>query len=216
MKTTEMSSTLKAFAALASAGRADELVKLASTFDAGTDETVAARVKRIVRGLRTQTGRLRYPPGVKESLTRIAAGFSASKAKQASDFQALVSLFEGAEAGASIDDFVTAINKAVVDSQTRSTVRSSQPQAPNERLASELADELTRTVLDPVAFSRVMDKLRNAEIVSTATLGVIANRFLRNSKPYSGRKSAMAEITERQEQDARNHARTKGLEHIPV
>jgi hypothetical protein len=214
MKTTEMSSTLKAFAALVRIERAEELRKFAGTFDSGNDETVAARVKRIAKGLNARTQRLRYPSSLKDSLSGIAAGFSASKAKQAGDFEAIISLFKGAEAGASVDDFMMQINEAM--EAPRTPRRPTQPQLPNERLATELADELARTVLDPPAFSEVMARLHDANGVSTPTLGAVANRFLGNSKRYSGRKSAIADITKRQEQDARTHARGKALDRIPV
>lgn len=216
MKTTEMSSTLKAFAALATADRAEELRKLASIFDSGDDETVTVRVKRIAKGLNARTECLRYPSGLKESLARIAAGFSASKAKQAGDFEAIISLFKGADTGSSADDFVMRINQAIVASEARTPRRATQPQLPDERLATELANELARTLLDPTAFSKVMARLHDATNVSTPTLGAVANRFLENSKRYSGRKSAIADITKRQEQDARTHARGKALDRIPV
>src|SRR5436190_10422161 len=131
MKTTEMSSTLKAFAALVRIERAEELRKFAGTFDSGNDETVAARVKRIAKGLNARTQRLRYPSSLKDSLSGIAAGFSASKAKQAGDFEAIISLFEGAEAGASADDFMMQINEAIEASRTPR--RPTQPQLPNDR-----------------------------------------------------------------------------------
>jgi len=150
MKTTEMSSTLKAFAALATADRAEELRKFAGIFDSGNDETVAALVKRIAKGLNARTERLRYPSGLKASLAGIAAGFSASKAKQASDFEAIISLFEDAETGVSADDFVVRINEAIVAAQARTPRRTTQPLLPDERLATELAHELARTVLTAV------------------------------------------------------------------
>jgi hypothetical protein len=216
MKTTEMSSTLKAFAALVRAERAEELRKFAGTFDSGNDETVAARVKRIAKGLNARTQRLRYPSSLKDSLSGLAAGFSASKAKQAGDFEAIISLFKGAETGASADEFVMQINEAIEASRARTPRRPAQPQLPNERLVTELANELARTVLDPPAFSKVMARLHDADSVSTPTLGAVANHFLGNNKSYSGRKSAIADISKRQEQDARAHARGKALDRIPV
>jgi hypothetical protein len=217
MKTTEMSSTLKAFAALVGAERAEELRKFAGTFDSGNDETVAARVKRIAKGLNARTQRLRYPSSLKDSLSGLAAGFSASKAKQAGDFEAIISLFKDAETGASADEFVMQINEAIEASRARTPPRRpAQPRLPNERLVTELANELARTVLDPPAFSKVMARLHDADSVSTPTLGAVANHFLGNSKSYSGRKSAIADITKRQEQDARAHARGKALDRIPV
>ena len=216
MKTTEMSSTLRAFAALASGERAAELLNFAGTFESGSNETVAARAKRIAKGLNARTERLRYPAGLRESLSKIEAGFSASKAKQAGDFKVIISLFNDAEPGASVDDFVVQLNEAIAASLARTPRRTTQSQKINERVAVELADELARTVLDLTAFSKVMARLHDANSVSTPTLGAIANRFLGNTKRYNGRKSAIADITKRQEQDARTHARTKGLEHIPV
>lgn len=215
MKTTEMSSTLKAFAVLATADRAEELQKFARIFDGGDDETVVARVKRIAKVLDARTERLRYPSGLRESLARISAGFSASKAKQAGDFEAIISLFKGAATGSSADDFVMRINEAIVASQARTPRRTTQS-LPDERFVAELAAELARTVLNPAGFSKVMTRLQDANSVSTPTLGAVANRFLGNGKRYNGRKSAIADITKRQEQDARMHARGKALDRIPV
>jgi hypothetical protein len=216
MKTTEMSSTLRAFAAVLAPERAHDLLKLAGALDGGTDEMVAARIKRIAKGLNARNQCLRYPLSLRESLSRIAAGFSASKAKQASDFEAILSLLEDAETGASADDFVVQINEAMQASQARAPRHTTQPPQADERLTLELTDELTRTVLDPPAFAKVMARLHDAKSVSTPTLAAVANRFLGNTKRYSGRKSAIADIKKRQHQDARTHARTKGLERIPV
>jgi hypothetical protein len=159
---------------------------------------------------------LRYPSGLKQSLAGIAAGFSAARAKQASDFEVILSLLEGAEAGAPVDDFVGRISEAIVAAQARTPRRATRSQLPDERLAAELAHELAQTVLDPPEFSKVMARLQDANIVSTPTLGAVANRFLGNDKRYSGRKSAIADMTKRQEQDARAHARGKALDRLPV
>jgi len=212
MKTTEMCSTLRAFAELARADRAEGLRKFASAFGGGKDETVAARVKRIAKRWTTGSG---HPPTLKESLTTIAEGFSASNAKQAGDFHAILSLFQGSGADTSVDTFVTRLAEVLVAADTRAPTRRTTQQ-PDQRLVSELADGLARTLLDEVAFSKVMDRLRDPKSVSTPTLGAVANRFLGNDRRYSGRKAAIDDIAKRQQQDARAHARGKALDRIGV
>jgi hypothetical protein len=217
MKTTEMSSTLKAFAGLARTDRAEELRKLASSFSSGKNETVAARVKRIAKRLRSRPGCRSYPAGLKESLTSIASGFSASKAKQARDFEEVISLFNGAEAGGSVDEFVTWINEALVALDTGTARRTTPVQSPpDHRVVTGLAADLANTVLDSDAFSKVVNRLRDTNNVSAPTLSAVANRFLGNNKRYSGRKSAIDDIVKRHRQNVRAHARGKALDRLGV
>ena len=82
--------------------------------------------------------------------------------------------------------------------------------------ARELADDLTRTVLEPGLFDEVVERLRAAKTVNTPTLAVVANRFLGNSKPYTGRKGAIDDIVRRQKADAREHARSRALSRLGV
>jgi hypothetical protein len=215
MKTSEMSSTLVAFAALASSDRAEELRKFAGIFRSGKEETVAARIKRISKGLAAHAGRWSYPRGLKESLVIIAAGFTAAKARQASDFVALEALFDGGT-GVSVDEFVTRLHEAVIAAEARPTRRAAQAQPPDQHLADTLATELERTLLEPNEFAKVMDRLRDAASVPTPTLGAVANRFLGNEKRYKGRKAALDDIAKRQRDDAHTHARGKALDRLGV
>lgn len=215
MKTKEMSSTLQAFAQLANADRSEELRKLAGIFSGGKDETVAARVKRIVKHRKSSPEPEGHPLTLRESLAVIAAGFSASGGKQASDFAAMLSLFEG-HTSTSVDVFLTRLTTALAAPQVATSARNKPKQAPDQRLVRELADELARAVLDSDVFSKVVERLRDNKVVSTPTLGAIANTFLSNNKNYSGRKPAIDDILKRQKQDARAQARGRALDRIGV
>jgi hypothetical protein len=206
MKTTEMASTLEAFAALASVDRASDLRKLAGIFNKGIEETVAARVKRISRALNARPECRNYPMTLKESLTTIASGFAASNAKQASDFEAIKSLFEGSKGGVSVDEFVSRINEALAAMPQAAGIMQARPA--DQRLVSRFAEELARAAFDPNSFSKVVDRLRD-DTVSTPTLAAIANRFVGNDKRYKGRKPAIDDILRRQRQDARARARDR-------
>jgi hypothetical protein len=135
--------------------------------------------------------------------------------KPASDVEAVLSLFEGS-ATASVENFVEQITAALAVSPIAASRRSNREKAPDHTLARQLADELASVVLDPDAFARVVERLRNPKLVSTPTLGAVANLFLGNSKSYSGRKTALDDIIKRQKLDARSHARSKALERIGV
>ena len=217
MKTTEMSSTLKAFADLATDDRAEELRKFAGIFSDGNDETVAARVKRIAKALKSRARCQSYPLELKQSLASIAAGFTASKGKQAADFEAIDSLFEGSEPGASADEFVAQINEALAAPQVAvAQRRNTQIQPLDQRLVRVFIDELAKAVLDTDAFSKVVERLKDANCVPTPTLSAVANKFLGNEKRYNGRKSAIDDILRRQKEDARTRARNKALEKLGV
>jgi hypothetical protein len=215
MRTTELSSALRAFAELATSERAEELRKFASVFDGGAEETVAARVKRLAKGLGLRAG-YQSPAGLRDSLAAIAKGLGASKAKQVGDFESIMSLFKACDTSVPIDEFVSQLKEALVASQARPLRRGAQTQPPDTRLAAELADELARAVLDASAFSKVIDRLTDAGSVSTPTLSAIANKFLGKEKHYSGRKTAIDEIVKRHKQDLRAHARGKALERLGV
>lgn len=215
MKTQEMCATLRAFAGLAEASRAEELRKFASIFNVGKDETVAERVKRVLARWKANSERS-YPTSLRRTLASIQAGFSASGArKQETDMKAILSLFVGAET-ASMDSFVERINAALVAPQVATPRRKKPEAAPDQKLARELSDELTRTVLDLNAFSKVIDRLEDKKLVSTPTLAVVGNRFLGNSKAYDGRSPVIKDILKRQKLDARDSARGKPLDRIGV
>lgn len=204
---------MRAFAELAEGERAEELRKFAGVFSPGKDEAVSARVKRVLSRCPAQPA---HPAGLRKSLVTIASGLSACSAKkQAGDFQAILSLFEGFGM-APVDSFVKQIVAALAAPSVKTSGRRKREQPADHVLAGQLADELAKAVLDPDAFERVVERLRDSKRVSTPTLGVVANRFLANSKSYSGRKAAIDDIIKRQKLDARSHARGKALDRIGV
>jgi len=212
MKSQDMSKSLCAFARLLAGHRAEQMARFAQVFEGGKAEAVAARAKRIVVAWKRSGAPMAHPSGLKHDLQAVEAALAASGAKsQAKDYQAALSLFAGRE-GASLDDF---LGRAL-------EVRDAPPpgkkvEAPADLdLARRLADELTATVLDPPAFGAALSRLEDGKTVSTATLGVIASRFLGNTKSYKGRKAAIAEIKRRHKDDLRSHARAKALDRLGV
>jgi hypothetical protein len=211
MKTQEMFSALRAFADVAEAGRAGELRTFATVFAGGKREAVAARIKRAGGRWPAQQP---HPAALKRSLIAIASGLSACGAKkQAADFEAILGLFQGGGT-ATVESFVEQIAVALTPPAKPS--RAKPVQMPDQALAVELAEQLANAALDPNAFEGVVKRLRDSKRVSTPTLGLVANRFLGNSKAYSGRKAAIDDIVTRQKLDARSHARGKALDRIGV
>jgi hypothetical protein len=205
MKTSELAATLTAFARLSDTARAAELRALAEVFSAGKDETTSARIKK----LQCPSG---HPAQLKASLETVRSGFLASGAtKQATAVGIVLNLFS--EPGdMTIESFVSQIT-----APPPSTKKPSPPKAePDHALARELADDLTRTILDSEQFDEVVERLRATKIVNTPTLAVVANRFLGNTKPYKGRKGAINDILQRQKADAREHARSRALSRLGV
>ncbi|MGH6816771.1 MAG: hypothetical protein ACREC6_13820 [Hyphomicrobiaceae bacterium] len=216
MKTQNMLSMLRALADLADAEGAAELRKFAGGFGIGKDEAVTARVKRILARRQASPDRSCYPATLRKSLAAIEAGLSASGARtQANDVQALLSLCEGFSSG-SIEDFVASIAKSLTPQQTSKASRKKAEQSADNKLARDLAEELTKTILDEDAFLKIVSRLHDAKIVSTPTLGLVANRFLGNTTNYKGRKPAIDAILRRQKNEARGHARVKALDRISV
>ncbi|HEX5958465.1 MAG TPA: hypothetical protein VFY92_07400 [Hyphomicrobiaceae bacterium] len=213
MKTQEVLATLRAFADLADGERADELRKLASAFDSGKNEAVAARVSRILKNWAPQQP---HPPKLKESLVAIACGLMAAGAKkQAADIQAVLALFDGAGI-ASADGFIERIAVALTPPAPKTGRAGKAKQLPDVALASALVEALAKAVSDPDAYSKVIARLHDTKLVPTPTLGLVANRFLGNSKRYSGRKAAIDEIEKRHKLDSLSHARGKALDRIAV
>lgn len=214
MKTPEMFKTLVAFANLAEAGQAEELRRFARAFSGGKEEAVAARVKRVRARWKATPVERAHPPALKACLVAIGRGLSASGAKKpASDVEAVLSLFEGS-ATVSVDSFVQQVMAALSAPPVGGPQRGSREKTPDHALARQLVEELASAGLDSVAFARVADRLRDPKLVSTPTLGAVANLFLGNSKNYSGRKAPLDDIVSRQKQDARSHARSKALDRI--
>jgi hypothetical protein len=213
MKTQEMAATLRAFAELAEAERAEGLRRLAGVFNAGKDEAVATRVNRVLKRGPVEHG---HPAELKKSLDAITSCFSASGAKkQASDFQTVLALFKGSGT-ATTNAFISEIESALTAAGAKSAPRGQPERVPDLSLAREMTDELARATLDSDAFARVVERLQDSKLVSTPTLGAIANQFLGNSKAYRGRKAAIDDIVKRQKLDARSRARGRALDRIGV
>lgn len=206
MKASELSAALQAFSPVGDGGRTHELQAFASIFGGGKSETVAARLKRLPASLG-------IPATLKTSLSAIEAGLSAVGAKkQAADMSAVLAKFSG-PASAALDDVVAQCKAALENpppraTSARATVAAKQP---DQRLAKQLADELTRTVLDTHAFAKVLEQLKDARKVTTPTLVLIGNCFLGNSKTYNGRKTVITDIEKRQGEDLLDHSRRAAL-----
>lgn len=224
MKTLEMFATLEAFADLAAPERIDELRKFANLFKDGKAETVAARVKRIQNRVDLAPAPRTYPASLRKSLAAIDAGLEASGAKkQADDIKVILGIFEGSSTG-TVDGFIEWICVALAPPQTTKAPIGRKAAAPrqksepsvDEALARRLADELTRTVLDPDAFSKVVDQLNDKKLVSTPTLVATANRFLGNQKSYKGRKPVLDDIMRRHKEDIQFEMTERALSKIGV
>jgi len=207
--------TQEIFADLAETSRAAELRRFAGIFSGGKEEAVAARVKRVLSRWEADPTQPSYPAGLKRCLAAIGLGLSASGAKkQSSDLQIILTLFEGS-ATATVDSFVERVTAALA-APPNTAPRTNRTQAADHTLANDLANELARAALDAEAFAKVVDRLRDSKRVSTPTLAAAANRFLGNSKNYTGRKPAIDDIMNRQKQDVRSHARGRALDRIGV
>jgi hypothetical protein len=205
MKASELAATLTAFARLSDAARAAELRALAEVFSAGKDETTSARIKK----LQCPSG---HPAQLKASLEAVRSGFLTSGAtKQATVIGIVLGVFSG-PGDTTIESFVSQIAAPPPPKKKSSSSKAE----PDYALAHELADDLTRTVLEPGLFDEVVERLRASNMVNTPTLAVVANRFLGNTKPYSGRKGAIDDILQRQKADAREHARSRALSRLGV
>lgn len=205
MKTSELAATLEAFARLANTERSAELREFAEVFSAGKDETTSARAKK----LQCPSG---HPAQLKASLEAVRSGFLASGAtKQATAIGTVLGVFLG-PGDATIESFVAQVTAPPPPKKKSSSSKTE----PDYALARELADDLTRTVLEPGLFDEVVERLRAAKTVNTPTLAVVANCFLGNSKPYTGRKGAIDDIVRRQKADAREHARSRALSRLGV
>jgi len=206
MKSSELSAALLAFSPVADGGRTHELRAFASIFGGGMDETVVARLKRLPASLG-------IPATLRTSLSAIEAGLIAVGAKkQAADVSAVLVKFDE-PASKPLDDIV-AQSKAALESPPPRATRARATGAtvqPDQMLATQLADELTRTVLDTNAFAKVLEQLKDARRVTTPTLALVGNRFLGNSKPYKGRKPVIADIVKRQGEDMLDHSRRAAL-----
>jgi hypothetical protein len=213
MKSQDMSKSLRAFARLLTGHRAEHLARFAQVFEGGKSEPAAARAKRILAVWKRSGAAPGHPQVLKHDLQAVEAALAVSGARtQAKAYQAVLSLFAGRE-GASLDDFV---GRALEARDAPPPSKKKAEGLADHDLARRLADELTATVLDPPAFGAVVSRLEDGKLVSTATLGVVANYFLNNTKSYKGRKAAIAEIKRRHRDDLRSHARSKALDRLGV
>ena len=200
MKSQELSAGLVAFAPLADRGRIEELQSFASIFDGGAAETVGERLKRIPAGYGA-------PASFKANLIAIENGLNALGAKkQAADVKAVLAKFSGPFDG-TVAELVARLKTAMVSRPAKTSNAEKAVATADQVLAKELAEELTRTVLDTHAFSRIVQRLSDAKQVSTPTLHVIGNRFLGHSKAYKGRKPVIVDIEKRQGEDMLDHSR---------
>ena len=207
MKAIELSAALLAFSPVADGSHTCELREFASIFSGGKDETVAARLKRLPSSLG-------IPVRLKTSLSAIEAGLIAVGArKQAADMSAVLAKFDGS-VSITLSDIVAQAKIANEPPPPRAprarTIRAIAH--PDEILAKKLADELTRAVRDANAFSKVLEQLNDPRQVATATLVVVGNHFLGNSKPYKGRKAVITDIVKRQGEDMLDHSRRGAME----
>ncbi len=202
MKTQELSAALMAFAPMAEERRSEELRGFASIFGSGKAETIGARLKKI-------PAEFGIPPSVKASLNAIEAGFIAAGAKkQAADVQAILSKLSGDFDGP-INEYVYRITAAIVNTSGKSggQKKAAIPLPADQPLARKIADELTSSVLDASTFSEILQRLADTKLVSTPTLHLIGNRFLRNSKLYKGRKPVIDDIKKRQAEELLDSSR---------
>lgn len=213
MKSQDMSKSLRAFARLVEGRRADEMLRFAAVFDGGKAEAVAARVNRVLAGRKRTNAQPTHPAGLKRDLAILEAVFAVAGAKaQAKDLQAVLSLFDGS-GSATLDAFILRVTEAR-DAPSAKSKKQEQP--PDREQARQLADELAAAVLDVEAFARVAGRLEDGKLVSTPTLGIVANRFLGNTKTYKSRQPAINDIMKRHKNDLRSHARGKALDRIGV
>jgi hypothetical protein len=208
MKTKDLAKTLAGFADLAEARRAEELRKLANLFGRDQEQTVAARLKK----MGPASG---HPATLRTSLATIEAGLSAAGAtKQALAIGAVLQLFQG-PSNTTVDEFIAQLGMPRPAPPRKKKVAPPPPE-PDPTLARELAEELTRTLLDASAFERIVERLSDARQVNAPTLACVANRFLGNNKTYKGRKTAIDDILKRQKADIREHARGRALSRVGV
>jgi hypothetical protein len=199
MKAQEMSAALVAFAPLAEARRTQELQSFATIFKDGEIETVTQRLNKIPPGIG-------LPASVKASLAAIEAGLLAVGAnKQAADVKAVLSKFSGSSDGA-IHELVAQVKTAMLNRPVKGGAKKAVP-SPDQVLAKELVDELTRALLDKHAFSSIVQRLSDEKQISTPTLHVIGNGFLGNNKVYKGRKPVITDIEKRQSNEMLDSSR---------
>jgi hypothetical protein len=187
MKSEHFSASLHAYALLLhQAGcteSAHNLDILATAFDRG-DETVAAIIKKIIKGRRLVGHADKHPSLLKSLLEQIAATAKAVGAtKAARDYEAVATIFTG-EGSASVRWFVDA-------AITSLEVAQAPPQPPplDQRLVRNLADRLDAASSDNSRFDAIVLELEAPRRFTNAILAAIANAYLGTEKKVYKSKS---------------------------
>jgi hypothetical protein len=200
MKAQDLSAGLLALAPLADRSGIEEIRSFASLFSHGKGETVGARLKQFPEGYG-------LPSSLKTSLAAVETMLHISGAKkQAADIRAVLAKFSGAF-DRTTDELVAQIRTAVASRPSRTSASKRAAPTADQTLARQLADDLTRTVFDSSAFSKIVERLNNSKQISTPTLAMTGNIFLGNSKEYKGRKPVIADILKRQGEELLDNSR---------
>jgi hypothetical protein len=184
MHTKDLAKALRAFAAIADFERSQELDRLATFIDRGTNETIIARVKRM-------SPSSAYPARLKDTLESIAVGLRATgAAKPSAAIYELLGIF-GGRPGASVEDFCSAIcHPSTVVSASARRFKSANP-----AIANDLFSELAPLLNDPEGIRALLATLSTSPVAGTATWTLVANRIIGNRRTYRDRKSAVAAIS---------------------
>jgi hypothetical protein len=213
MKSGQLSTSLHAYAQLLhQAGciqGAHDLDNLATVFDRGGDQTVAATVKKIVKGRRLVGHVAEHPSLLKSLLEHIAAASKAAGATTAAkDYETVISLFTG-KGSASARWFVdTAI------SSLEAAQAPPQPPPLDQRLIRDFAGRLAAASPDNAKFDAIVSELKAPRRFSNAILGAIANAYLGTEKGYKSKSEILKAITTHQLQEAIQGSRDRRIERI--
>jgi len=215
MRSEQLSASLSAYARLlhqaGSAQGARELEALASVFDRGGDQTVAAIVKKIAKGRRLAGRVAEHPSLLKSLLEHIASASKAAGATAvARDYDAVTSLFIGPGGGSA---------RAFAEAATRSLEAAhapAQPQPLDQALIRSFADRLIAASSDNARFDAIIAELRAPRTFSNAVLAAIANVYLGTERTYKNKSEILKAITTRQLQDALQGSRDRRIVKIAV
>ena len=184
MRTKDVSRTLIAYAQFAEVGRSEELYRFSAFLEHGRGETIYARLK-------TCQASKGYPVRLKESLEAIRSILLCAGAKkQAAALSAMLKVFAG-RPGISVDDFLTSISAPPPEPN----LALPRYRAANLEQADEFVEQLNRSIRDTRAVRDVIARLSSPRRVGTATLLLVANKFLENTCTYRDRKTALKAIT---------------------
>lgn len=189
----------------------DDLDALATVFDRGRDQTVAAIVKKILRG-HTSAGHVaKHPALLKALLEHIASASKAAGATTvARDYESAISLFTGSE-GASA--------RAFAEAAINSLVAADAPAPPlplDQELIRDFARRLVAASSDNAEFDAVVAELRAPRKFANATLAAIANAYLGTERSYKSKSEILKAIATHQLQDAIQSSRDRRIVKIAV